>query len=42
MGMMILMIAIQISLNLTVSMVQYGLGAYVVAYMARKGWKAGK
>ena len=39
---MILMIAAQMSINLLMSSLQYGLMAYVVARCARKGWEAGR
>lgn len=39
---MFLMILVQMSIGLVISVVQYGLMAYVIARMARKGWEAGR
>lgn len=39
---MILMIALQITINLAMSSAQYALMAFVVAYVGRKGWDAAR
>lgn len=39
---MILMVALQITLKLLFGAGYYALMAYVVAYVGRKGWEAGK
>lgn len=39
---MILMIALKITISLAMTAGQYALMAYVVAYVGRKGWEAGK
>lgn len=39
MGMMILMTLAQMTINLIIQTVQYGLMAYVIARCVRAGWK---
>lgn len=39
---MVLMIALQLTIRLAITAANYALMAYVIAYVGRKGWEAGK